>query len=190
MKKSISEAQVKRMRNLVTKKYGAKTEIRAGYTKKREVRAEGDIWEERGKTWTIKNGIKQSVSKLGLARKTHRKSLCCPKCGGPIKSSYDRKMMSIHKMCFGCVTKFEQQLIIDGKYEEYEKSIMKGNYESWLNDVKNEYKDFISTAEGREFITEAGDVENWNGDNSTQLIEKTDKYISRIKTEFEGTIDG
>ena len=93
-------------------------------------------------------------------------------------------------MCFGCVTKFEQQLIIDGKYEEYEKSIMKGNYESWLNDVKNEYKDFISTAEGREFITEAGDVENWNGDNSTQLIEKTDKYISRIKTEFEGTIDG
>ena len=190
MKKSISEAQVKRMRNLVTKKYGSKTEIRAGYTKKREVRAEGDIWEERGKTWTIKNGIKQSVSKLGLARKTHRKSLCCPKCGGPIKSRYDHKMMKFHNMCFSCVTKFEQQLIIDGKYKEYEKNIMKGNYESWIDSVKDEYQDFISSVKGKQFITEAGHVEDWSGDNSSQLVEKTDKYISRIKTEFEGTIDG
>ena len=64
MKKSISEAQVKRMRNLVTKKYGAKTEIRAGYTKKRDNRIEGEVWQERGKTWTIKNGIKQNILNL------------------------------------------------------------------------------------------------------------------------------
>ena len=190
MKKSISEAQVKRMRNLVTKKYGAKTEIRSGYTKQNQSRTEGDIWEERGKTWTIKNGIKQSVSKLGLARKSIRKPMCCPKCGGTMKSHWDTKMWPIHKMCFKCVTKFETQLIIDGKYKEYEKSIMKGNYEAWLEDVQNEYADFISTAKGRDFITEAGHIEDWHGDNTSDLIAKTDKHIEKIKTEFEDTIDG
>ena len=190
MKKSISEAQVKRMRNLVTKKYGSKTEIRAGYTKKRESRKEGDVWEERGKTWTIKNGIKQSVSKLGLARKTYKKPICCPKCKGSLNNRFNKLMWRIHKMCLKCVAKFETQLIIDGKYKDYEKSIMKGNYNSWLEDVKDEYKDFISSAEGRKYITEAGHAEDWSGDNSTNLVKKTDDYIDKIKTEFEDTIDG
>ena len=47
------------MRNLLTKKYGDKTTIRSGYTKKQTIYKEGDVWEEKGKQWTIKNGIKE-----------------------------------------------------------------------------------------------------------------------------------
>lgn len=190
MKKSISEAQVKRMRNLVTKKYGAKTEIRAGYTKKRESRAEGEVWLERGKTWTIKNGIKQNISRLSEARRTIRKPLCCPKCGGSMDSRWHTKMWKLHGMCFTCVVKFENQLRLDGKFEEYEKQIMKGNYAAWLKDVEQEYKDFINTDVGRKYITEAGHIEDWKGDNKEKLVQKASTHIDKIKKEFEDTIDG
>ena len=35
-----------------------------GYTKEYVEHKEGDVWEENGKQWTIKNGIKQTVTKL------------------------------------------------------------------------------------------------------------------------------
>ena len=44
---------------LVTKKYGDKTTQSVGYTKVQEFHNEGDIWEEDGRKWTIKNGVKQ-----------------------------------------------------------------------------------------------------------------------------------
>ena len=69
MKKGISESKVKRMRNLLTKKYNDKTKIRSGYTKKETIYKEGDVWNENGKQWTIKNGIKRTINKLSSARK-------------------------------------------------------------------------------------------------------------------------
>ena len=51
MKKAISERKVQRMRNLVTKKFNNKTAIMQGYKKTNESYGEGDVWEERGKTW-------------------------------------------------------------------------------------------------------------------------------------------
>ena len=190
MKKSISEAQVKRMRNLVTKKYGAKTEIRAGYTKKRDNRIEGEVWQERGKTWTIKNGIKQNITKLSKDRRTVRKPLCCPKCGGAMDTKWHTKMWKIHGMCFTCVATFETKLRQDGRFEEYERNIMKGNYQGWLKDVEQEYADFINTDAGKKYITEAGHQEEWVGDNKAQLVQKASDNINRIKKEFEDTIDG
>ena len=190
MKKSISEAQVKRMRNLVTKKYGAKTQIRAGYTKTTQKRNEGDVWQEGSKTWTIKNGIKQNVTSLSGARKALQKPLCCPKCGGSMKHRFNKIMWPLHGMCFTCVKIFENKLKQDGRYTEYEKAIMKDNYASWLKDVEQEYKDFINTDVGRKYITEAGHSEDWSGGDREAIIKRTRASIERIKSEFEDTIDG
>ena len=52
------------MRNLITGKTGASSGSQIGYCKKEEEHKEGDVWTEGKKTWTIKNGIKQTVSKL------------------------------------------------------------------------------------------------------------------------------
>ena len=64
LKKEFKQEDVQRARNLINKKFGDKTKIQSGYQKAFVKHNEGDIWEESGKTWTIKNGIKQNVTKL------------------------------------------------------------------------------------------------------------------------------
>ena len=63
------------MRNLVSGDYGSKTRKQSGYKKYKNKKQEGDIWEEGGRTWTLKNGIKQNIRKLSKARE-YKKNLC------------------------------------------------------------------------------------------------------------------
>jgi hypothetical protein len=49
-------------------KHGEKTIVGTGYTKQQEFYEEGDIWEADGRQWTIKNGIKQNLTKLDKAK--------------------------------------------------------------------------------------------------------------------------
>ena len=124
MKKAISEAKVQRMRNLVTGKYKAKTATQIGYKKEIKEYKEGDIWTEGRKTWTIKNGIKQTVSKLDKIKKEVFTPLCCPECGNVMKKRLDKPNYKIHKKCFDCVIEFEGKLKhIPGEYEKYIKEL-------------------------------------------------------------------
>ncbi len=59
LKKEFSERDLQRIRNLATKKVHDKTVTSVGYSKAEEFHNEGDVWEENGRTWTIKNGIKK-----------------------------------------------------------------------------------------------------------------------------------
>ena len=83
MKKGISEAKVQRMRNIVNKDYTKSVNTQVGY-KASEKKVEGDVWEESGKTWTIKNGITQSISKMQSVRDFVKMPLTCPNCGNII----------------------------------------------------------------------------------------------------------
>ena len=64
LKKEFNRKDVTRARNLLTGKSGASSETQIGYEKKRVDYKEGDTWKENGKTWTIKDGLKQTISKL------------------------------------------------------------------------------------------------------------------------------
>ena len=66
LKKEFKHRDVERLRNLVQGKYGDKTTMGTGYSKAKEFHNEGDVWEEDGRTWTIKNGIKQNITKLDI----------------------------------------------------------------------------------------------------------------------------
>ena len=57
LKKDFKQADIQRLRNLMTGKQSERTNAGVGYTKKHEVHSEGDIWEENSRTWTIKNGV-------------------------------------------------------------------------------------------------------------------------------------
>jgi len=59
LKKEFRQSDVQRARNLVNKDYTAGTKIQSGYQKTSKRYYEGDIWEDNGKTWTIKNGIRK-----------------------------------------------------------------------------------------------------------------------------------
>ena len=77
LKKEFNKKDVERLRNLVKGKSGKRTTQGIGYTKKQEFHKEGDIWEENGRKWTIKDGIKQNITKLDKFKKT-AVPLFCP----------------------------------------------------------------------------------------------------------------
>tara|TARA_Y100000401_G_scaffold86283_1_gene71615 strand:- start:46 stop:630 length:585 start_codon:yes stop_codon:yes gene_type:complete len=189
MKKGISEQKVQRMRNLVTGNYGAKTKISTGFTTTKVKRKEGDVWEENGKTWTIKDGIKQTISKLDEARKAIRIPLECPKCGDPrMTHPAYKKMYLKFGMCFKCVAKFEKDLREAGKYEEYVTKISKASSESWIKHMTEEYQDWLNSKDSNSYITEAGDIENWTGGESKEkLQEKFEGQQKEINKKLEET---
>src|SRR6056300_878206 len=143
LKKEFKESDVQRVRNLVNKDFTAKTKVQTGYQKSYKVYSEGDIWEENGKQWTIKNGIKQNITKLDAAKKAIRIPLRCPKCGGPMKHHLAKKMYKIHGFCFDpCTVEMEADLRKVGLYEAYEKKMMQGNIKAFASDIEQWVDDY------------------------------------------------
>src|SRR6056300_1192074 len=138
LKKEFKESDIQRVRNIVNKDFTSKTKSQTGYQKAYQRYIEGDIWEESGKTWTIKNGIKQNITKLDAAKKAVRTPLICPKCGGPMKHHLAKKMYKIHGFCFDpCTVEMEGVLRKAGLYSEYEKKMMSGNIKGVLHDIES-----------------------------------------------------
>ena len=102
LKKEFKQSDVQRARNLINKDFTKKTKFQVGYQKKFNHHEEGDIWEENGKSWTIKNGIKQNITKLDKAKKAHLMPLFCPNCNRVMKKRNDKPFYKIHKKCFDC----------------------------------------------------------------------------------------
>ena len=86
LKKQFGEKDVQRARNLIQGKVGDRTGEGVGYSKKQEFYEEGDIWEVDGRKWTIKDGIKQNITKLDKAKKAHVMPIFCPNCKGVMKN--------------------------------------------------------------------------------------------------------
>ena len=184
LKKEWRPEDVQRVRNLVKMDFGAATRDQIGYSRKAEFHKEGDVWEENGKTWTIENGLKHSISKLQKARDLMRIPLTCPKCGKALNTALDKKMYGIHGMCFGCTLKIEEDLRKAGLYEAYEKEIMSGNIQNFVQELK----DRIQTMSGTkiEYSTDQGELEDW-GEISDDLIKSLETWkdllIEKLGTE-------
>ena len=102
LKKEFKKSDVERVRNLVNKDFTAGTKQQTGYKKSIKKYVEGDIWEDGGRQWTIKNGVKQNITKLDSAKKALRVPLRCPNCGGPMKHHLAKKMYKVHGFCSSC----------------------------------------------------------------------------------------
>lgn len=163
LQKEFKESDIQRIRNLVSGRYGDATQTQVGYTRKHVDHKEGDTWEENGKNWTIKNGIKLNVTKLDRAKSYNHTPLLCPECSKPMKTEYDKKMFMIHKTCFNCVIAYETKLKIEGKYQEYEDNIVKSNANFMLDEFVSGFDNFLDSIDSSEgFVTEQGDVEDWH----------------------------
>lgn len=176
LKKDFQQRDVERIRNLVKGKYGEKTRSSVGFTKAEEFHKEGDIWEADGRTWTIKDGIKQNITKLDKAKKAHVMPLLCPKCKKVMKNRNDKPFYNIHKMCFNCVIDFEHELRKTGKWEEYERNIKNNEIDNKIKDFKAWVKE-KSNESTQSFISEDGDVEKWRGKHNKEEIEKSTKEV-------------
>ncbi len=164
LKKEFKSKDVERVRNLVNKDFSGKTVSGVGYEKTQQFYTEGDIWEENGRTWTIKNGIKQNITKLDAAKKAMQIPLTCPKCGGSMKHHLAQKMYKLHGFCFDpCTVEYEAELRKAGLYEQYEKTMMQGGLKAFLHDMEQFYLEQINTVDT--FVTEQGDIEDWTNNN-------------------------
>jgi hypothetical protein len=184
LQREFRERDVQRMRNLITKDYSAKTQSQIGYTKENIERKEGDIWEENNKNWTIKNGIKMTISKLDNVKKILQLPLICPKCSKHMKNfELNRKMYSVHKMCFDCVIKYETELKRLGKYKEYEQNIMNKSLNVYIQELEDALLEIALNNSSESFVTEAGDIEKWSGGNIDKqtIMNDLTEYINTLK---------
>ena len=183
LQKSFKEADISRIRNLISGKYGEKSKTQVGFDKKEEKHIEGDIWEENGKKWTIKNNIKQNLTKLDSIKELTKFPLKCPNCGKAMKlNSYNKKMYAIHKKCFDCVIEYETKLKLEGKFEEYEKNLLNLNRNSHLDEFELSLDEY-SKSMNETYMTEQGDKEKWIGGGvDTEWIEVMKDYIKEEKS--------
>jgi hypothetical protein len=180
LKKEFKQRDVQRMRNIITGKTGDRTQILGGWENKIEEHKEGDTWEEDGKNWTIKNGIKQSITKLDKFKHLVSLPLTCPSCKKPMKADeLNKKMYSVHKMCLNCVVDMEAKLKLEGKYEEYEKNILNMNKNASLEEFEQALDSWLE--EKDTFVTEQGDIESWQGGDKTQVYQELKKKIEEFR---------
>jgi len=182
LKKEFKRKDVQRARNLITGKTGASTGTQIGYSVKTEDHKEGDVWTEGRKTWTIKNSIKQTVSKLDKIKKEIFMPLCCPKCGNVMKKRLDKPNYNAHKKCHDCVVEFEHKLRIRGEYDDYIKKLKNKNSLNIVNEMESYLLDAINTSNDG-FVSEDGVVEKWKGGVDKKEWNTKIKEASKIRRE-------
>ena len=182
LKKEFSKKDVERARNLITGNTGASSETQIGYNKKIIEYKEGDIWNENRKTWTIKNGIKQTVSKLDSIKKEVFVPLFCPKCSKVMKHHLDKSNYKTHKKCHSCVVKYEHKLKIEGKYDDYINLLKNKNSLSIVDETENYLLDLVNTSSNG-YVSEDGVIERWVG--GVDKKEFTKKIKEAVKTRRE-----
>ena len=183
LKKEFRKKDVNRARNLIMGKTGASTGTQIGYNKEIKEYKEGDVWTEGRKTWTIKNGIKQTISKLDKIKKEVFMPLCCPKCNKVMKKRLDKPHYKLHKKCYDCVIDFEGKLRVKGKYNDYIKKLKGKNSIDILNELESTLLDAINTSnEG--FVSEDGVVERWVGGIDKEKFTKEVKTAAKAKRDY------
>jgi len=111
-----------------------------------------------------------------------------------MKSSLDDKMYRLHKHCFDCQVKFENNLRIEGKYEEWEEQKVLNNQLSYIKDQIQSVEDWKDETENSPTIFNQVGVkdvelvqEKWT--QNTEQIEKMSEEalegLNKIKEEVE-----
>jgi len=185
LKKQFQQKDVQRLRNLVKGKHADKSQVSVGFTKGQEgPHSEGDIWTEADKTWTIKDGIKQNITKLDSAREAVNFPIFCPSCKKTMKPHLDKKWYNMYKRCYNCQIDFEYEIRKQGLWDEYEKFIFNSDIDGMIEQFSMWINEEINNESNQGFITEAGDVEKWVGSAKNKLLESKEeaiKYLHSLK---------
>lgn len=135
------EHKLEKIRGDLAKKLGNwadRIQVSMAYTPKIE-RVEGEVWNEEGKNYIVKDGIKQSVSIMQLARMPWH----CPKCSKSMNHRFDRKFFYLRGWCYNCNVEWEGQLRIEGKWEAFEKRMLRENEKSFIRDKIQELTQYM-----------------------------------------------
>ncbi len=99
-----------------------------------------------------------------------------------MKHHLAKKMYKIHGFCFDpCTVEMEVDLKAAGLYEAYEKRLMQGNIKAFASDIEQWVDDFVNAE--MSFVTEQGDVEDWNSndDIKKRVLTNLKTYLGHLK---------
>ena len=183
LKKEFSKKDVQRMRNIISNKSGERTQLLVGWEKYTQDRSEGDVWEENGRSWTILNGIKQTVTKMDRLKSMAILPLCCPSCNKPMKvTELNKKMYTIHKICFDCTIDMEAEIKKTGKWEDYVKTQKNANKNAHLEDLERQVETWLNQRDS--YVSESGDVESWSDVDKTKMYDEVKHWIKEQKETY------
>ena len=165
---------------------------KAEQNQKREV---GDIWEEKiGNTiYTIeqKEGFRVKRPKNAVAQEVRKYLNSYPNCRKECcKTSYnhlDKKMRTIHGMCYDCVIEMEHELRKKGKYKEYEQEKIRNNKLAWLKKAEEDVKALKEAyTKSQQYVTNSdGLMETWAAQMTPEEFEeKVQKEFDEFKLKF------
>ena len=83
--------------------------------------------------------------------------------------------------CFNCQVDFEHELKKQGKLQEFEDQVINDHLEGTIQDFEHWFDELIN--EKQTFITEAGDVEKWDGSGKTQLLKYKEEALEYLKNQ-------
>jgi len=184
LKKTFQKKDVERIRNLVKGKSGDRVTSGIGQTKTTtEDHKEGDVWEVNGKTWTIKDGIKENVTKLDKFKKA-AVPLFCPSCKQVMDKQLDPFYYKSYGTCVDCRAEFETKLKLEGKWKLHKDEVFNKEIDKQIEEYKGFMKNVLSE-KNNSFITEAGDIEKWVGgidkNRAKQAMKETIEYLENLK---------
>lgn len=184
LKKEFQKRDVERLRNLVKGKYGEKTSIGIGYNgETQEDHKEGDIWEHNGKKWTIKDGIKENVTKLDKFKKA-AVPLFCPNCKQVMDKQLDSYYFKAYGECLDCRTVTETQMKIKGEWQSYTDQTFNIEIDQQIQEYKSYFESILS--DGKEgYVSENGEVQKWvggiNKERAQESLDEVIKYLENLK---------
>jgi hypothetical protein len=182
MKKATGKSNLAIVRDYLN---GERPFIQVGYTADSEFssRKDGEIWEDaNGKKWIKKNGTKRAINNVNTSIIESTKCRC-KDCNMDIRwgNRYDEILYNKTGRCQECLAKFETQLRVKGKYEEYEQNKMLRNQLSQAKEFR------IKVQESYNFVSSHQKISFPNGDGTSDewTIERRENILKDLKTDLK-----
>ena len=87
----------------------------------------------------------------------------------------------MYNRCFNCQVDFEGKLRSEGKWEEYEKSVINSDIDNYIKEFSIWIDEQINES-NTSYITEAGDVERWVGSSKEKLLQTKQETIQYLES--------
>jgi hypothetical protein len=171
-----------------TGEYEKSTQVSFSDNKVEVKRNVGDVWEDKdGNLWEQKDWGKIKKSKisdtLSQVRQYLQEISNCTASECDVKGKYsntDKKLISKTGFCAGCLARQEQQIQIDGLWEEYAKYRIFSNMAAYGTEVLQQLNQALQDVTNiHEFINDDGSIEVWKDNSDTELLR------SQIETDIE-----
>ena len=128
---------------------------------------------------------RKEAEKRTEALKAARMPWFCPKCDKVMKKNVDDKMWRLYSHCSDCQIKFENRLMIDGKYDDWVKSVERENKLAWIRDQRDTIYEFKKQNKV-EFLQQVRpdghslDKERWEIDTK-DIMKKAEEYLDYLQ---------